>query len=456
MKRISFLLPLLAATTLLSTVPAARADDGDTDPDPVKLSILSRSIFFRPGDSNAPKRGSAGFNGGDYSDKVFDGNFSNYAYQNTAGAEIVIPTTDPDTGAAFFVTEFKVGHQGNAKYSLYYTTEEEPPDILSHTTDPRTWTPIPGATSIQETGVKTYGVNVIATAVKYVFDTVSNWAVSLGEVEVWGVDASQVGCLHPTYTEWRPIPGTATCTANGIDQRECTVCGKIFQRESQTVVKFGHDYQSTLLLAGSGLQYGSGTISCSRHDFEIDCTDGPVDLVPFGGVKMPGVVQFTDLSVSSTGNEDWGVGPEDLIDNVWTKSWGSYWYANTKSVSEYVQFEFGTAIDLTSVEISVPNETQTLRFYSVADGAEELVGEFTVEKDSTIPDQVWSSKENKMEVNPASFQRFEAEFRGVTLRTLRIRSDDANNALTVCEVHPHGTVNGAGRTAAVRTRILID
>ena len=436
MKRISFLLPLLAATTLLSTVPAARADDGD-ELEPVKLSLLSRSIFFRDGKGT---RGKAGFNGGVYSDAVFDGNFENYAYQNASGAELVIPTTDPDTGEAFFVTEFKVGHKGNTQYSLYYTTEEEPAGILSRAADPRTWTPIPGATGKQEAGTKTYGVNVVATAVKYVFDTTISWTPSLAEVEVWGVDPSQLGCLHPTCTEWMPIPGTATCTANGIDQRECTVCGEVFHRESETIKAFGHDYQSTLLLAGSGLQYGSGTISCSRHDFEIDCTDGPVDLVPLGGVKMPGIVQFTDLSVSSTGNIDYGVREDMLIDNGWTMSWGSYWYANTKSVSEYVQFEFGTAIDLTSVEISVPNQTQALRFYSVADGAEELVMEYPVERSS----------------GAGEYQRLDIEFRGVTLRTLRIKSDDANNALTVCEVHPHGTVNGAGRTAAVRTRILID
>ena len=450
MKRPSFLLLLLAATTLLSTVPAARADDGD-ELEPVKLSLLSRSMFFRDGKGYV---GNAGFNGGAWSTDVFDGNFENYAYQNAAGAELVIPTTNPDTGEAFFVTEFKVGHKGNTKYSLYYTTEPAP-DYSGYTlkagdngkshyyeiaADPRTWTPIPGATGKQEAGTKTYGVNVIATAVKYVFDTTISWTPSLAEVEVWGVDPSQLGCLHPTYTEWRPIPGTATCTANGIDQRECTVCGEVFHRESETLKAIGHDYQSTLLLAGSGLQYGSGTVSCSRHDFEIDCTDGPVDLVPLGGVKMPGIVQFTDLSVSSTGNIDYGVREDMLIDNGWTMSWGSYWYANTKSTSEYVQFEFGTAIDLTSVEISVPNRTQALRFYSVADGAEELVMEYPVERSS----------------GAGEYQRLHIEFRGVTLRTLRIKSDDANNALTVCEVHPHGTVNGAGRTAAVRTRILID
>ena len=55
-----------------------------------------------------------------------------------------------------------------------------------------------------------------------------------------------------------------------------------------------------------------------------------------------------------------------------------------------------------------------------------------------------------------NYQRFMVEFRGVTLRTLRIKSDDANNAFTICECHPYGTVAGAGKSAAVRTRIIID
>ena len=162
------------------------AGSAAADSTPIKLSRLGRSIFFRDGKGT---RGNAGFNGGDYSDRVFDGDFTNYSYQNGAGAELVIPTTGldnngNDTGVAWFVTEFKVGHKGNAKYSLYYTTEPEPADILKNAKDPRNWTPIDGATGIQAAGTKTYNVNVVATAVKYVFDTTISWTESLAEVEV--------------------------------------------------------------------------------------------------------------------------------------------------------------------------------------------------------------------------------------------------------------------------------
>ena len=82
MKNRITLIPLVA---IALTVGSASAD-----PTAVKLSSLDRSIFFRDGKGT---RGKAGFNGGHYSDKVFDGNFTNYAYQNAAGAELVILST---------------------------------------------------------------------------------------------------------------------------------------------------------------------------------------------------------------------------------------------------------------------------------------------------------------------------------------------------------------------------
>ena len=203
MKNRITLIPLVA---IALTVGSASAD-----PTAVKLSSLDRSIFFRDGKGT---RGKAGFNGGHYSDKVFDGNFTNYAYQNAAGAELVIPTTDTTTGAAYFVTDFIVGHKGNTRYSLYYTTEAEPATILSNAKDPRNWAKIDGATDVTFAGIRTNGVNVVATAVKYVFDTTEEWVTSLGEVEVWGVDPTELGCLHQHKTEWEAIPATANCTGD--------------------------------------------------------------------------------------------------------------------------------------------------------------------------------------------------------------------------------------------------
>ena len=426
----SIFLPLIAAALL----PMTMFSDVITN----KLSTVERSIFFRNGSGT---RGNAGFNSGRYSKEAFNGNFEDYMQQNVAGAELVIPTTKASTGKAWYVTEILIGHKGNTQYSLYYTTEVEPTTILSNGYDPRSWTAIPGATNIMLSGKKTYPVGVVATAVKYVFDTTIEWTPSIAEVEVWGVDPDELGCLHQNKTEWGAIPATANCTRFGLEQQQCLDCGEWFYRDSQTILPLGHDYQTVLLERGTSLTFGSGTNVCKRCGEEIAFSE-PQDLARLGGVATVGVVQFTDLTVSSTGNPDYGVRPDLLIDNAWAYTW-PYWYAASKSTSEYVQFDFANAIDLTAVEISVPNRAHTLEFYSVSGSEEELIGERLVEYDSSLT----GNNSNQCLTN---------DFRGVTLRTLRIKSDDASNALAIYECHPYGTVAGAGKSAAVRTRVIIE
>lgn len=431
---------------LMATVLAVNSAAADLTP--VKLSSLSRSIFFRDGKGT---RGKAGFNGGDYSDKVFDGNFSNYAYQNGQGAELVIPTTDATTGVAYYVTDFIVGHAGNTKYSLCYTTEDEPSGILSNAKDPRTWTPIDGATGVTSVGVKTNGVNVIATAVKYVFDTTAQWVPSLGEVEVWGVNPTGLGCLHKHKTEWEAIPATVSCTGFGLEQQQCQDCGEWFYRESSTVLPLGHSYETVLVERGTSLTYGSGTNVCRRCGHELAFPE-PRDLIALGGVVTPGLVQFTEVSVSSTGNPSYGVNAAKLYDGQWHFNWGSVcpmWYANGLD-GEYVDYAFAAAVDLTSVEFSVHNHNHIVKFYSLEpDGSEILVGEVAIVEDTSA--------------GALNYQRKTVEFRGVTLSTLRIRFDDkigvhmdAGNVMLICELHPYGTVAGAGKSAAVRTRVIIE
>ena len=421
------LLPLLAAALLPVVASAAPEDDA------VVVSRFANSKIYK-------SDGSAGsFNGESTSDdglrKVFNGNFNDNIYMNTAKSYIL---TDLSNEVSNYVTKIVIGHKGNSQYSLYYTD------------DGTTWTEV--VKEAQTTGTFTYTVNHVATAVKYVFETISSWNPSLTEIQVWGIDPSSLGCLHPDeyLTEWEPVPGTASCTEYGIDQHQCTNCGAWFQRQSSTALPIGHSYEDHLVERGTSLAYGSGSNVCVRCGYAIEY-DEPIDLIStvvdgskIGGLKAVGIVHFADATVSSTGNTDWGVRPDLLVDENWTMAWTRYWYAASKSVDEYAQFDFATAIDLTAVDISVPNRTQTLQFYSVEAGEEVLVGEYAVEYDSSLP-----SGDN-------NYQRFMVEFRGVTLRTLRIKSDDANNAFTICECHPYGTVAGAGKSAAVRTRIIID
>lgn len=429
-------IPLL----LLALLPAALAR---ADATPVKLSSLGRSIFFR---DNKGIRGNAGTNGGTWTTAFFNGNFTDYGYQNTAGAEIVIPTTgldenERDTGVAWFVTEFKVGHLGNTKYSLYYTTEPEPANILNNAKDPRTWIPIEGATNIQAEGTKTYNANVIATAVKYVFDTAIGWTESLAEVEVWGYEPDDGTCLHPSYTDWEEVSGSATCTAFGVKRRKCTVCGEVFEQDD--ALPLGHDWETHLDTPGSSSSYGSGTLVCSRCGESI-VFNVPLDLKTLGGVAIPGKVQFTDVSVSSF-IADSGVGAKDLIDDDWSWEWGAYWIAETRSEAEYIQYDFGTEIDLTKIEWSAPNHALTLKFYKWDGVNEEPLAEIPVVKTGS-----------------AGYQRGSMEFRGVVAKGIRLHIVDSRGVgyngispVGFSELHPWGTVVGAGRLDATRTRIFL-
>ena len=274
---------------------------------------------------------------------------------------------------------------------------------------------------------------------------------SLGEVEVWGVDPTELGCLHQHKTEWEAIPATANCTGRGLEQQQCLDCGEWFYRDSATILPLGHKYETVLVKRGTSLAYGSGTNVCKRCGHEIAFPE-PRDLIALGGVVTPGIVQFTDVSVSSTGNPSYGVNAEKLYDGQWHFTWGNncpMWYANGLS-GEYVDYAFATAVDLTSVEFSVHNHNHIVQFYSLEpDGSEVLVGEEAIIADSSA--------------NAQNYQRKTVEFRGVTLSTLRIRFNDsigvkmdAGNVMLICELHPYGTVAGAGKSAAVRTRVIID
>ena len=381
-------------------------------------------------------RSTGEINGGTYFQNLFNGNFTDYVYNNTAKTYIIVDL-DAALSGGYYVTEVKIGHVGNTKYSLSYTE------------DGTTWVDIVKETNAA--GTRSYSVEHVAKQVKYVFDTVIGWTKSLAENQVWGIDPSDLGCLHPAQylTEWEPVPGTANCTDYGIDQRQCTNCGTFFHRESLSALPIGHDYEAVLVERGTSLSYGSGTNVCRRCGDAI-VFDEPVDLATLGGAAMEGVVQFTSVSVSSICHQEWGAGgAPHLVDGIWKSGYNGGWMANSRDHDEYAQFAFGSVIDLTGVEMSVPNHDHVVQFYSVEGDEEVLVGDRIVQQDTSsgAPD----------------YQRIFVELRGVSLSTLRIRVEDStgielwgSRIIAIYEAHPYGTVNGAGKTAAVRTRIIID
>ena len=451
----------------------------------VKISAVGRSVFFRGGSGT---RGAAGTNGGHYTDRYFNGDFTDYTYCNGSGVtELVIPTTGldnqgTDTGVAWYVTDFKVGHQGNAQYSLYYTTEAEPANLETYASDPRTWTLFAGADHVQEAGTKTFGVNDFATAVKYVFNTCPNWTTHLAEVEVWAMDPSSITCLHPNMTDDSPawtVCTPATCTENAFEERFCPDCNARFEREVP-LSKLGHNFAYTLEEPGTTTSYGSGYVECTRCDeFHIVFEDDVVDLTTLGGPPINGVVQFTDLTVSSTGAEDGGVKPVYLMDGYWDNGWGHAWYSGDLGTNEWVQYAFGTKIDLTKIEYSVINEYQTVYFskYDPATGVETLLKTIPIVKDTSegAPGYqrrtVTFTREAEGGDEPSPAPTFDpapttddSNASGITVDAIRMRIGDYVDPVTgettayrgynygandrhviVCEFHPWGTIPGAGK-----------
>lgn len=399
-----------------------------------KVSSVEHSTFYRSGGST---KGKAGLSGGDYSDTLFNGNFSDYRWQNVAGAYLVVDLDDtfPD---GCYVTEVKTGHKGGKAYSLYSSV------------DGSKWDPI--AEQITAAGERTFTIGKVLKKVKVVWDQADWSQQTLAEIEVLGVDPAEVGCVHPDeyVTEWEAIPASATCTEYGIDQRQCTLCGEFFYRESLSALPTGHEYETVLAKRGTSLEYGSGTNVCRKCGDAV-VFDDPVDLATLGGAYNEGLVQFTDVTVSSIWRpQDGAGGAGHLVDGKWQTGYNAGWMAGSLDHDEeYAQFDFANVIDLTAVDISVHNHDQIVEFYSVEGGQEVLVGDWTVEKNTAA--------------NAPDYQRKTIEFRGVSLSTLRVRVEDSigielwgKRIISICECHPYGTVNGAGKSAAVRTRIIID
>ena len=372
-----------------------------------------------------------GFSGGETMPNLFDGNFDWGCHfgRSGDGSYFVLDFRSKLSGG-YYVTEIRIGEQGGYRYSVYWSL------------DGSTWNGVDGAVGVVKVGTGIYGVNAIAKFVKVVMDQSPGYGAGLSEIQVRGIDPADVGCTHPSFTEWEEVPGSATCTAYGIERRKCTVCGDVFEREA--ALPLNHDWQTTLERSGTSSSYGSGSLVCSRCN-ETIVFNVPVDLTTEGGVAAEGRIQFTDLSVSSSSPDGGGTGPKDLIDNDWSWEWAAYWFAATRSEDEYVQYDFGTEIDLTKIEWSAPNHALTLKFYLWDGENEEPLVEIPVVKTGS-----------------AGYQRGSMEFRGVVAKGLRLHIADRQgigyngiSPVGLSELHPWGTVVGAGKLDATRTRIFL-
>ena len=412
---------------LLLTAPALRAAEAE------KLTIESvAQMYWANGNKNDNWNG-----GGTTQHNLFDGNTTSgvhFPYDGKGGDNMYLEfNLNNLLSGGYYVTQIKVWQAAAHQYSLYY--------FEAGAAD---YAPVENGVGVSYAGTDgaAYNVGKTCTKVKIVFNKLTGWSPGTSEIEVWGINPADMGCSHPAYTDWEAVEGSATCTKAGIDRRKCLVCGEMEERLSKLLPALGHIYVSTLVRPGSSADYGTGTISCERCDWET-VFNIPIDLTSRGGVASPGIVQFTDLTVSSEWHPEWGPCAANMIDGEWTSGYG--WMPASLSHDEWVDFDFGTEVDLTKVEFSVPNRAQTLDFYKVEGETETLVGSAEVAS-----------------VSGAAALRKTIAFRGVSLEKLRIRVTDetgtsiwGGRVIQIYELHPYGTVKGAGLLDVLRTRILL-
>lgn len=411
---------------LLALLPAALlAAEAD------KLGISGvAQMYWKNGSQNNNWNG-----GGTTQANLFDGNYRSGVHfpYDGHGEDNMYMVFDLAAllSGGYYVTQIKVWQAAAHQYSLYY--------FEAGAAD---YAPVENGVGVSYAGTDgaAYNVGKTCTKVKIVFNKLTGWSPGTSEIEVWGINPADMGCSHPAYTDWEAVEGSATCTKAGIDRRKCLVCGEMEERLSQLLPALGHLYVSSVATPGSSAGYGSGTISCERCDWST-VFNIPIDLTSLGGVASPGIVQFTDLTVSSEWHPEWGPCAANMIDGEWTGGYG--WMPESRSHDEWAEFDFGTEIDLTKIELSVPNRAQTLDFYRVEGEEETLVGSVTVAAGS------------------GSYQSRTVEFRGVSLRKLRIRVSDSGgtsvwgrSVIQIFELRPYGTVKGAGLLDVLRTRIL--
>ncbi len=393
-----------------------------------EAALISDSSIATSYEPSGAEVAGQGWNGGSYTKHAFDGSYDGL-YNNTAGRYIII-----DLGAklegGYQVTDIKVYHAGNTKYSLYYTT------------DGLTWKPIVEQTSA---GTSTFAVNAVATQVKYVFDTVIGWTQSLQEIEVYGIDPAELSCFHTNLTEegWVAIEGSATCTTIGNQTQTCPDCGEIFTRESASVPALGHSLTSTVVREGTSTEYGSGTITCERCDYGFTF-DGEVIFTSGSNFGYGETANFMSIIVSSIGHQSWGNSADNLTDGAAGVGWMESWYAATNDdENEYVILNFKAAIDFTKLQLKVLNDSKaTLRISAL--NAE--TGEYEVVKELATYDEAL-----------ANFAAYDmtVSMLGVTSSSLKIQVISTSvwqngfhyDCMTIGEIGVYGVAQGCGLKA---------
>ncbi len=379
-----------------------------------------------------------GFGGGPNMNNLFNGRFgTDYVYlpnmgQDGGGYLIIDFTSKLATG--YYITEIKIGSGGTNPYSLYWSPNGT------------TWNNVAdqeGGTAETAGSTLVYAIGEIATHVKLVFHRTPRWNYStpqISEIQVWGIDPAEMACTHRAWSDWEVVR-PATCTSRALEMHYCLQCNEEETREAG--MPLGHDYVTHLDKGGKCNRFGRGSITCTRCDWVADFPE-PRDLYAFGGEAELYKVQLVDMTASSENHAAWGTGLAKAHDNNWTSG---YW-SNVGREDAWIEFAFGTTIDITAVEFSVHNHAQTIKFYSRDGETETFLSEVEI-----VPDE--------SEDAPAT-QRMTVHFTETPVSALRVRIFDeigievwSSMCVILYEIHPYGTVKGAGLLLYDPTTLMI-
>lgn len=451
---------------------------------------------------NAFKRGIATFHNSDGSamtangqggwnsdcNRLFDGDMTNHQMwpkAGTGGYVVVDFTKNDGTDGSlteYFVTEMKVSSTGKFRFTLQYNATGNPND----------WVDVDGAAPDSYDGIASYPVEKTVKMVRYIwtdgsYNNFNDWY--LAEFQVLGINPNDAPCDHPTLSEWEIGAIPATCTGRAMDVRTCLLCKARFTRLSDGL-PLGHDYVSTVNRHGSfsprkffpdQRRYGEGSITCSRCNFRLDfptaldLVTNIVDGTRICGEKIEGVVRFVDLSVSSENHPEYGPGKDKIIDGDWSLDKQYPHWISKETENQYADFEFGTEIDLTAVDLEVPNHGYDLAFCGIDDdnGIEttflaisltnEPPAEARLETIEVVDPETRQPRELLVwKEATEDYQRIAIPFFETHVKHLRIRIVDKSpytvwgfTGVRVYEIHPWGTVLGASDYAAEKTTLLI-
>ena len=484
---------------------------------PHKISKSSLGKMYTPeGDLNG-ENGQSGFSGGQGMGNLFNGKFSDDVHfgRTSSGGYLVIDfSPDRLNGEGWYVTDVIVGEPNELTFSLYYSKDfnTEPKNatwipvedaINVNQSGKSTFHINDDVMMVKYVFVETPGWGVGLSEIEVQGMDPEDVACTHPSFTQWTFVEGSATCIVPGLEE-----RFCTICRERSTRQQIEPLGHDYLSHLERAGMYKQ--------FGSGFIDCS---RCDwRLDFPFDqetpTNTLPVDFVttkvqgaPICAVKMTGIVRFVDLIVSSTGNgseepnANWGQEPRDLIDGIWNWSWGGYWYSRSKEhdPQPYADFVFGTTIDLAWIDISLDNANSVSRFYSVddANGQEtQLVDFFVIRTDkdheypleAPDPEDIYSDRElNDLVVmkderispyaydengqtiigndgkpvgNNSNYQRFSIRFFEQPIRHLRIRqfSEDGTTARTptyISEIHPWGTVRGAGDLRYRKETIMI-